>query len=793
MRTTYLIGSAMAVALGSQCAYAQEAAPAEFGASGIQEIIVTAQRKQESSQKAGIPIDVIGADALLSKGVSTAAGLNTLVPSLSVQSGGGANTTFFVRGVGNFTVNGYSDPAVAFNYDGVYLGRPTSTSGMFYDLERVEVLKGPQGTLYGRNATAGAINVLPAKPKIGEWSGKLIGSYGNFNAVSVQGAINAPLGDHGAVRLSGNIVSRDGYLSDGTSNEKGEALRFQMLGELTPDLTVRVAMDYSHTGGKGDGASYAGKYAFNPVAGSYTFVPSGFDNSVGLFDPASQAYRQTLFLGVSGRTAAPLDPDVYLDNAFYGAHAEITWKTGIGTLTVQPAFRTSKLDNKFGVPGFIGYIQEKDRQFSLEARLAVKPVGIFDAIIGGYYFDETVNGNYTFAQQALNAYQEFKADTRSYAAFGRVTANLTDHFRAIGGVRYTHDAKDFNGQADVLIVRCTVVVMGRPSCPTVPLLPVTDSFTQLQPPFIIPPAGQVRPIGATGAILIRATTPVNATLPKSKVTYHAGLEYDIAPQSLVYATVKSGYRSGGFSLSAGFETYQPEYITAYTIGSKNRFFNNRVQLNLEGFYWKYRNQQINHSGVDLNGNQGQFTENVGTSSIKGVEADLQVMPTRNTRLGGTIQYIDSKYDNYVYASPVGATPPLTGCPYAINPANAAQYLVNCSGRPGYQSPKWTVNLSAQQTIPLGDYQVVGSIDTQYKSSRYIAFDFLPQELVGPNWTTGAEMSFGPQSGSWSITGYVRNLENNGVPVTTPLYAAGSSLSYVSTAPRTYGIRASARF
>jgi iron complex outermembrane receptor protein len=360
----------------------------------------------------------------------------------------------------------------------------------------------------------------------------------------------------------------------------------------------------------------------------------------GLYSPASQAYRQTLFLGATGRNAAPLDDTAYQNNSFYGTNAEITWKSGIGTFTLLPAWRHSQLDSRFGNPGFVGWIREKDDQISLEARLATKRVSIFEAILGAYYFDETVNGNYTFAQQQLNAYQAFTSKTKSYAAFGRLTAHLSQGFRLIGGLRFTRDEKRFDGQADVFIDTCTLRVAGRPSCPSAPLLPVTASYTDLTAPFTIAPAGGAAPIGATGAVLVHAQTPVHASLPKSKATWRAGVEFDVTPRSLLYATVETGYRSGGFSLSAGYETFQPEYLTAYTIGSKNRFWNNRVQFNLEAFYWDYTNQQVNHSGIDLNGNQGQFTQNVGNSKIKGVEADLQLKATRTTLLSANIQYLD---------------------------------------------------------------------------------------------------------------------------------------------------------
>lgn len=799
MRAAWMIGSAVGMVLAGESATAQEMAaepvsqyPATETASGLGEIVVTAQRKAESAQRAGLAIDVVGGDELTRAGITSSSEIGKLVPALTVQQNGGANAVFFLRGVGNFTVNGYSDPAIAFNYDGVYLGRPTSTSGMFYDLDRIEVLKGPQGTLYGRNATGGAINVLPARPRIGEFSGFVDASYGNYDAISVQGAINVPVGENGAFRVSGSLTQHDGYLSDGTSDDRSRALRVQYLAELTPDLTLRVGGDYSHTGGKGPGSYYQGRYVPNG-AGGVRFIPSGLDASVGLLDPASQAYRQTLFLGLSGRTAAPLDPDFYQDNSFYGTSAELTWKSDAGTLTILPAWRYSDLNNKFAAPGFVGYIQEKDEQFSLEARFAGERIGIFDYILGAYMFDENVDGNYTFAQQALNAYQEFESDTRSYALFGRLTANLSDRLRLIGGLRWTRDEKQFDGQADVLLVRCTRAVNFVPSCPTTPLLPVGDSYTELQPPFIVPPPGGVRPIGASGAILIRAVTPVRSEQSRSKMTWRAGMEFDVGARSLLYGSVETGYRSGGFSLSAGYETFDPEYITAYTLGMKNRFFDNRLQLNVEAFLWKYRDQQINHTGVDAAGNQGQFTENAGRSTNKGVEVEAQFLATPTTLLSAQVQYLDATFKDFVYREPIGATPPLTGCPYTASPTAAGQYDIDCSGNQAYQSPKWTINLGAQQTIEMGDYKLVLAADTQYRTSRFVAFQYLPEQQVGDTWVSNANITFSPEGDGWSIGAFVRNIENNRVPSAGLTYNAANAVTMVTSPPRTYGVRAGVKF
>ncbi len=317
------------------------ASPSSTPANQLGDIVVTAQRRSENLQHAAVAVDVVTGAALAKSGISSPYQLGAIVPSLVVVAGGGANTEFFLRGVGNFTNNGYNDPAIAFNYDGVYIGRPSSTSGVLYDLERIEVLKGPQGTLYGRNATAGAINVIPARPKIGENSGFINGGYGNYNAIDLQGAVNLAVGSQSALRLSGNWTKHDGYLSDGTSDDNTVGVRAQFLMQVTPDLTIRVGADYSHVGGKGTGVSYGTLLAYNAAGNSYTYIPTGFNRSVGVLDPRAQAFRTTslysAFLG--GRFLGPVESGVYNNNKYYGANAEIEYRTGGGTLTIIPAYR----------------------------------------------------------------------------------------------------------------------------------------------------------------------------------------------------------------------------------------------------------------------------------------------------------------------------------------------------------------------------------------------------------------------------------------------------------------------
>ena len=226
------------------------------------------------------------------------------------------------------------------------------------------------------------------------------------------------------------------------------------------------------------------------------------------------------------------------------------------------------------------------------------------------------------------------------------------------------------------------------------------------------------------------------------------------------------------------------------MGTKNRFFDNRVQLNVEGFWWKYSNEQVAHGTVDEINRPGSYTQNVGRSTIKGVEAEGRVLVTPTTQISADVQYLHARNDSFSF-NVVGY--PITNC--AVSSAGFAGrfplFLVNCSGLPSYNSPTWSVNLSGQQTVPLGDYKLVFTADTQYKTSRFTYFDYATEQLQRASWTTNAQVSFGPASGKWSVAGFVRNLENTRL-LAAPIAFQGL-LSAYTTPPRTFGGRVSVKF
>lgn len=486
MARTYRPSVSLA-AIAMACFVAPAAASAQDQDSptegGITDIVVTAQRIQENSQTIPLAIDVVQPGELLQQNVLRAEDLSRLSPSLSASGGAGPTTVFFVRGVGNSTVNAYSDPAISFNYDGVYIGRPTSTSGVFYDLQRVEVLKGPQGTLYGRNATAGAINVIPARPRLGTSSVDLMLGYGNYDWLTGQAAVNLPLGDHVAVRAAGTIARRDAFMADGTGNQREHGGRLQIYAEPSADLSLRLAADFAHQGGASSSNFYLG--AVNPTFGAngfagYQFVPSGLSRQQGLRDPASNAYLAPRFIAQAGRAGAVVDGVPFNDNDYWGVTAELNYKTEAGTLTIQPAYRQADLEYAFNGVFRQGYTKEKDKQTSVEARWAGELGSSVDYLLGGMYFDESISAIARYNQQTLSPYQNFASRTESWAGFGKVTVRPTEQLSLTAAGRYTSDRKDFNGTSNVYILFCGNPAPPQDICPTLPFVPLAQTEAELQ-------------------------------------------------------------------------------------------------------------------------------------------------------------------------------------------------------------------------------------------------------------------------------------------------------------------------
>lgn len=786
-------------------AVAQEAEPAAVNEDGIDVIVITARRQQESAQSAAIAIDAVSGDDLAQAGILDAQDLRSTVPALTLANGGAAYTSILIRGVGNIANNAYLDAAVTPSVDGVVTGRGSGAFGAaFFDMSRVEVLKGPQGILYGRNATGGAINIIPNRPEIGVNSAGFSAGYGNFDAISFEGFVNVGA-SNGAMRVAFSHQEHDGYNRDGSDDLDRSSIRAQFLAEPTDNLSIRVSGDYTRMGGVGPGSSYIGHFS------GPNFIAAPTDNREGMDTPAADAYRQTV-LGAPGfGFLNPMNEEQSLDFEFYGVHAEIELETDIGTFTVIPAYRVMDGDSYFYGPAFsTAYNKERDAQYSLEARLAGS-AGPVDYVLGGFYFNEDSTVEAQFNQEFVLPMQEYVSGTESLAGFGQLTFNVTDQARLVGGLRYTNDQKYIDGTIINFIAFCGLPPSPNAACRAPGVQPHFPNFTQPQAAFdwlisqgfiaansVYNPTAPVQvylnqrlPIGR----IQKTYTAPNDSGSYSKLTWKVGAEYDVTPDNLLYATVETGYRAGGFQLATGNTTYDPENITAYSIGSKNRFLDDRLQLNLEAFWWKYRDQQVTYFTIDVaTSTLVSLTDNVGRSEIRGADLDLIYKPMRNTTLSGKVQYLDTEYQELFlitaaprdnYECPRSNTGQLTN-------TGSPVIRFDCSGRPLIFSPEWSVNLGVEQVFEAGDFDVILNANTSWRSSQYTQFNFLDFQLVPSYWVSNANLTLANVDAGWSVSAYVNNIEGN----RQVSFAQASPIGFAVaryTSPRTYGLRVSSSF
>lgn len=754
------------------------AAETSGAAIGLQEVIVTAERRTESSQHVAVALSTLTGDTIANANVLRPGGLTSLVPALQVSNDTGPYSIFYVRGVGNFAANGLSDPAVQFNFDGVPVSR-SGTSGFFYDLERVEVLKGPQGTLYGRNATGGAINVISKRPELGQFSADASLEYGNYAASREEGVLNLPMGDKAAVRFAGFHAQHDGYMKDGTDNEFDSGGRLSFLARPDDDVDIALVADYFKQGGSLAGGTVTG------VSSSFDTPPSfSASDRLGFFSPQVMSYITTQKDFLNGADFLPFQNVNQEDNRFYGIQATIDWKTPLGSLTVVPAYRVSNLDYSSFATGVLLREISHDKQTSIEARLASDTSHALRYVLGVFYLHDPEDvPAFDVNQQANVTFQQYTARTISRAAFANLTYDITTNFHLTGGVRYTKDEKSFDGHQQANTIICTVTTAFGPSCPNAGVFPYSDA-APVPPVFFNP----------NGTILTLTTINNDDSASYSKVTWRAGLNWDLTASNMLYATVETGFKSGGFFFSSDSNFYQPESITAYTIGSKNRFLDNRLQANFEVYYWKYRNQQISHLSTDSAHDTIFPTENVGLATYKGFEVDLEARPLEHTLVSGDVQYNDGRYDSFVYHVPNnnGGVSNGTGCPNGAAPA--LTYTVDCSGKQPPYAPRWSLSADLQQSVPLpSDARLVGNARVHYQTTTLTALEFLPVEEQPGYAMWDFDLTYHSPTDRYYVGAYVDNAFDKtaiGFSFLTPF---SNMMTATLQPPRTYGIRGGVHF
>lgn len=751
----YLLASALTATLVTTVpAFAQQAGSDLL----LEEIIVTAQKAPSSLSKAATAISAVTGDNLAQSGIASATNIGSMFTGVAVASQGTASN-LSIRGVGSSQFAPLGGSAVGFVQDGVAIeGNIGLTSG-FYDLERVEVMKGPQGTLYGLNATAGVISVVSAKPRLGVTSGALDGEYGNYNGFAVSGHVNVPLSENMAARLSGTYNSHDGYVADTYNDANQGGIRGQLLMEQDT-WSLLLAADYYHEGGVGNTQT--------PL-----LLSSGRGTKDG--DPFDVNYFPTA------------GTDAHRDDVYWGVRAELNADLGFANLTVLPGYRVINTDDIQYISAFRADLINKSSQTSIEARLD-GDVGSVTWLLGGYAFwgKRTYDGFFYSTGYAPNPFGPpaplqnslmegdsisangvySKTPKDSQAVFGQLTWSVADDTRLVGGLRYSHDGREVSPNT-TYVLKTTLPFVPPPLASFVPI-------SQLQGIAISPGRSLSLDslLAKDPANLFIETATVNRSADFDNVDFKVGIEYDLTSRTLFYANVTSGYKAGGinsYAFGNGSLNYKPETLTAYEAGMRSRFDN--VRLHLNGFYWSYKDHQegaiynIPGAGTQL------VIENIPLGHLYGADLELDWQATENDKLGVSASWLESDTGAFSIGD--------------VTQPNGHEYV---------SAPRWTINGSYEHTFPIGAYQLIARGEGRYQSSSNLEIMFASETVQKAYFTGNVTLTLRPETDDWYVSAFVRNVTDK-TYLTGAVKAPGLAPDYWGNlgAPRTYGVRTGFKF
>ncbi len=648
MKTTYLAtASAAAMALSAPGAMAQSGAPnapASEGVAddrGVPEIVITATRRETLLQDVPIAVTAFGDETIQALSAETVGELAAFTPNLTRSAGptGGNDAFFFIRGIGQVDSNPAADPGVGVYVDGVYFARLQGASIDTGDIERVEVLRGPQGTLFGRNTIGGAINITTADPGLDFGvQGRL--TLGMRERVDVYAAVDLPASEVFRVRVSGSYRTQEGWgenVFTGDTYNDVENLSGRLRALWEPNEDVRLALTAQGTRGRGTSA-HTILTGFNPNAGP---IPGTTPLGVP-FPPLLQDTSDDIDDNFNS-----IDPRNDLDT--WGVSGDYDWRfSDAASVRIILAYRELEqfVTNDFDGTAFRTFDNFFDTDTEqLSAEIHLYGNGFDDRLewlIGGYAFEEKIdhiNGiclgsntgapfaNVRFTEGCLRNNQRFALDIKSLAAFANASFEVLPGLSIILGGRYTHEEKE--QRFDFFLDNTDGVF----------------SFFGI-PPIILPTLSPDNP---------NLNIPTTYEEDWAEFTPRIGLEYKATPDILMYVNYSKGFKSGGFNgrpspnPMGGFNEilpYDPETLDTFEIGLKSDLFGNLLRLNAAAFYSQYDGIQL----LVLDPQSGFFnTQNAGENEIQGFEVEATARPIESVTIYGNVGYV---HDEYVFVNPL---------------------------------------------------------------------------------------------------------------------------------------------
>ncbi len=717
--------TAATVALTLSPAYAQ-----------IEEITVTAQKREQNLQDVSAPVTAFSQDRLASAGINDVESLQKIAPNITVgDSFGYAN--LFIRGLGYNTVFANVDPSVTIYTDGAIISQPSAQLFSFFDLERVEVLRGPQGTLYGRNSTGGTINLITARPTE-EFSGYARLTGGNNALVQTEGAISGPITENLLGRISFLTTNRNGFgknevTGNDVSDRNRQAFRAQLQYHASDDLQLRLIAEYGRE---------------NDASNALFFKRETFPDVLNDDDPTNDRLAATGKGGfpTGGPRDYASDVDPSNDRKTWSVTGIVDWAWS-DTVSVKNILNYREFDSELVQDLDLSAVRNSSvqdftfssQQFSEELQLSVRTDRI-NAIGGFYYFTEDLFNENAIATGAKTGQFDPTApgggrrvfltgngDTNSWALFWNVVFDLTPQIAIKGGGRYTEDTRKIDN----------------------------ENFIFVAPTF------QLMIPGPDGK---RTFT---------NYTNEAGLEWRPADNILLYYTYSEGFKAGTGQLGTTVgRIVDPESITNHEAGLKTTLADRRLIINLAGYTYHVDNVQLDQTLPG--GPTGFITQfrNATSQDGHGIELEAFWTPTDLLRFSGAIAYQKTKFGSFL----------------SVNPANPAQVPEDIAGNRARNAPKWAASVHGEYDIPVSNGGVVTVMgDLLYKGAQFFS-EFNDPLLSEDSYTIiDAKIRYVFPNGRWAASVWGKNLADKLVEAANFAVATGKVTGRTFLPPRTYGL------
>lgn len=717
--------------LSPACAAAQEG---EGAADGFGDIVVTASRTGETAaQKTPIALSVFSGDDLENRLVTNVKDLVAITPNMQVAQVT-ASAAIYIRGIGSNNVYTGSDPNVTVQSDGVYIARAFGQFSDFVDIERIEVLRGPQGTLYGRNAIGGTINIISRKPD-DDLRGTVQLAAGNYGMLQAKAYLSGPVAQGVQASVAGNYIRQDDQIENlvagakGVGNANRGGVRGQLRFEASDDVELIARADYSE-----------GRERFD-----------SYDH---LLAPVPFAPQATSIIGDYSKVA--IDFPQVNRTRIWGVSAEMNARLGDAlSFKSLTAYRRSKYDltndnDGTEVDALSGTQKEISSQFSQEFNLNVE-LPRLKGVFGLYYFQDRGRSRLvswvpasviTPVAQSFSPLVTPHTLARSMAAFGQATYDLTDALSLTLGLRYTHDVK----KVDQFLTRTSLdpAILGTP----------------------LPGFPFVANVGAN----------YDALTPK------IGIDLKLAPTVLAYASVTRGYKSGGTNYAAALASalqFAPEWIWSYEAGLKSEFFDRKLRFNLSLFKYDYEDLQVQ----SLIASSVVSITNAATANVKGLEIELAARPAAGIDLHANFTATNARYGDFLAASVPNA---LRTYVQSDPRYNASLRTFDASGNRMTAVPARTFSVGGQYAHPVGPGEIVSSLDYYWQSRTY--YDPTNAAIMSqkPYGLLNAAIGYYNSDGNWRLQLVGKNLTQSRYLIA--FAANGLVPAGLAGAPRTVAVQ-----